>query len=111
MSAAGAWTDFLDDGQVSLGLDLALDNQVASPRLKAKRSLDRSLVFVVDPQRQDKVGLTLPGDLKLDARLGRNPKIPPDRCSFTIRHQLTGFFSPTLFRRECLAADRPTVWP
>src|SRR5262249_38851672 len=56
-----------------------------------------------------KVWLCLPRDLKLDARLGRNVKIPPNCCSFTIRDELSRFFGPASVREDRLTAVRPTV--
>ena len=87
MGAARARLDLLHDGQVGLLLQLALDDQVAAPRLEPEGPLDRG-VLVVDAQGEDEVGLGLPGDLELDDGAGGQPEVAADRRALAVGRRL-----------------------
>ena len=70
MGPAGARRDLLHDRQVRFSLELALDDQVASPGLEPEGPLDRVLL-VIHAQGEDEVRLGPPGDLELDAGASR----------------------------------------
>ena len=103
MGAARARADFLDHGQVGLLLELALNDQVASPGLEAKRSLDRVMSLSSIPRAKTKSGLVFQEISNSMVAFAGMPKSPLDRCSFAVGHELTRLFTPAL-----LAEARPS---
>ena len=105
MGAARARRDLLHDRQVGLLLELALDDQVASPRLEPEGALDRVLL-VVDAQGEDEVRLGLPGDLELDAGPGGEPEVAADRRALAVGHRLARFLAPVLLPGRLVPAEQ-----
>ncbi len=106
MGAARSRGHFLNDRQVGLLLELALDDQVPSPRFEPERSLDRVLL-VIHAQGEDEVRLGFPGNLEFDAGPIGEPEIAADRRAFAIGHRLSRFFAPVLLAGRLSPAEQP----
>ncbi len=100
--------DLHDPRQIGFALELALDHQIATPGLEAEGTLERGGV-VVDPDRQDEIGLGTPGELEFDRGAGGNSKIAAHRDTFLVRDQLSRFLAPAVLgacRRHVLPAGQ-----
>ena len=84
---------------------LALDDQVSLPDLEPEPALDSFLVLA-DPQREDKIGLVLPGELEFESRPGRKPEITANRGALLVRPGLPLFFLPATFISSLLPAHQ-----
>ena len=81
-----------DGSQVGFAFQFAQHDQIAAPDLKSE-SLLNGFVVVIDPQRQDKVGLLFPGDFKFDRRPVGKSDVAENR-PFLSGRQVPKFFVP-----------------
>ena len=105
MRATRARRDLLHHREVGFLLELALDDQVATPGFEAERPLHGGLL-VVNAQGEDEVRLGLPGDLELDAGAVREPEIAADRCALAIGQGLARFLAPVLLAGGLVPAEQ-----